>query len=120
MNSPGTFLENAALRWLKAKGLKVVAKNYRSSEGKIDIIMKDGDSLCFIAVKYLGLQEHHEHGDKLAKSEQQKMVRGANSFTVHQHKYHHYPRRYDALIITPGRDEPYEMNWIKEVFTPSD
>lgn len=120
MNSPGTFLENAALRWLKTKGLRVVAKNYRSSGGKVDLIMKEGDNLCFIVVKYLGLQEYHEHGDKLSKSEQQQMIKGADSFTIHQHKYYHSPRRYDALIITPGADDPYEMNWIKEVFTPLD
>ncbi len=52
MNNPGACLENVALHWQKLKGLKVVTKNYLSRAGKIDIIMLDDDTLCFIDVKY--------------------------------------------------------------------
>jgi putative endonuclease len=120
MKTPGTFSENVALRWLKKKGLRVVANNYRSSAGKADIIMLDGRTLCFIEVKYQGEQEIDALAHILSADEQQKMIQAASSFVSHQRKYHNYPRRFDALIIRPAMDEPYEINWIKQVFSTED
>ncbi len=117
MNNPGTFLENIALRWLKTKGLKVVAKNYLSRAGKIDIIMFDDDTLCFIEVKYRGSQNFDSTDYAIPVSEQQKITQTALSFVSRQHKYLNYPRRFDTLLIEPGINELYEINWIKHVFS---
>ncbi len=102
MNNPGSFLENVALRWLKAKGLKVVAKNYLSRVGKIDIIMLDDDTLCFIEVKYRRSQDFDETDLNIPASEQQKITQTALSFVSRQHKYLNYPRRFDALVARPA------------------
>ena len=117
MNNPGTFLENVALRWLKTKGLKVVAKNYLSRAGNIDIIMLDEDTLCFIDVKYRRSQNFDGKDYGIPESGQQKITQTALSFVSRQHKYLNYPRRFDALLIEPGIDEPYEINWIKHAFS---
>lgn len=113
----GSFLENVALRWLKTRGLKVVAKNYISRAGEIDIIMLDGDTLCFIEVKYRGSQDLDGTDYGIPVSKQQKIIRTALSFVNHQYKYLKYPRRFDTLLVEPGIDEPYEMNWVKHVFS---
>jgi len=43
--------ELAAADFLKHNGYKVIFRNYKSRLGEIDIIAKDGDTVCFIEVK---------------------------------------------------------------------
>ncbi len=43
--------EKIAAKHLKKQGYKIVAKNFRSSHGEIDIIAKDKDFLVFVEVK---------------------------------------------------------------------
>jgi putative endonuclease len=43
--------EALAARLLRKKGYKIVATNYRTQLGEIDIIARDGDTLVFVEVK---------------------------------------------------------------------
>jgi len=43
--------EALAARLLRKKGYKIIATNYRTSLGEIDIIARDGDTIVFVEVK---------------------------------------------------------------------
>lgn len=43
--------EDLAIRHLKKRGYRIVARNFRTPLGEIDIIAKDGETLTFIEVK---------------------------------------------------------------------
>jgi putative endonuclease len=43
--------ERAAARFLRRRGLRVLARGYRTRHGEIDLIARDGDTLVFIEVK---------------------------------------------------------------------
>jgi putative endonuclease len=47
----GIHAEDLAVRHLKRRGYKIVARNYRTQAGEIDIIARDGRTLVFIEVK---------------------------------------------------------------------
>ena len=47
----GAYGERLAARHLEAAGLVVVAKNWRCSDGEVDLILWDGDDLVFCEVK---------------------------------------------------------------------
>ncbi len=47
----GQKAEDLAARHLKRRGYKIVARNYRTRAGEIDIIAREGPSLVFIEVK---------------------------------------------------------------------
>ncbi len=47
----GAMGENAATKFLKSKGVKIIKRNFRSGKNEIDIICKDGDVLAFVEVK---------------------------------------------------------------------
>ena len=47
----GKMGEDATVKYLKNKGLKIIARNWRSGKNEIDIICKDGDVLVFVEVK---------------------------------------------------------------------
>ena len=43
--------ESLAVKHLKARGCKVLARNYRVRRGEIDIIVRDGEFTVFVEVK---------------------------------------------------------------------
>ena len=47
----GELGEQAAETHLKARGLKYLARNFRSSHGEIDLVFRDQDCLVFVEVK---------------------------------------------------------------------
>lgn len=53
----GILGERAAKKFLKQKGLKFLAANFRSARGEIDLIFRDGDCLVFAEVKARSSEE---------------------------------------------------------------
>jgi putative endonuclease len=47
----GQKAEDLAVRHLKRQGYRIVARNYRTKAGEIDIIAREGRTLVFIEVK---------------------------------------------------------------------
>lgn len=43
--------ENVAARHLRSLGYRIIARNYRTAGGEIDIIARDGKTLVFVEVK---------------------------------------------------------------------
>jgi putative endonuclease len=43
--------EDLAARFLEEKGMELLARNFRSRRGEIDLIALDGDTLVFAEVK---------------------------------------------------------------------
>ena len=48
----GGEYEKLAAEHLKAQGYELLEQNYRCRSGEIDLIARDGDTLCFVEVKY--------------------------------------------------------------------
>lgn len=48
----GTEAEQLALAFLQSKGLVLVAKNFRTRRGEIDLIMLDNKVLVFVEVRF--------------------------------------------------------------------
>ena len=60
---PGRYGEDAAARYLASLGMTVLERNYRTREGEIDIIARDGDVVVFVEVKERRDAFHHSGMD---------------------------------------------------------
>jgi putative endonuclease len=47
----GKVGEDDAVRWLEGQGYRVVERNVVNHGGEIDLVARDGDTLCFIEIK---------------------------------------------------------------------
>ena len=113
MNS-GLQAEQWAVQHLQQHGLKLIAQNYSSRYGEIDIIMQDGAVLVFIEVR---LRRNADFGGAAASiggRKQQRIIRTAQQYLG---GLKHTPAcRFDAVLIDT-KSENFE--WLKNAFDAS-
>ena len=48
----GQHYENLGLKFLQAKGLKLLSRNFTSKMGEIDLILKENNNIIFVEVRF--------------------------------------------------------------------
>jgi putative endonuclease len=71
-SSPGAAAEQRALEHLRAHGLELAARNYRSHWGEIDLVMNHADEIVFVEVRY---RRSDTYGGGLASIDERKRQR---------------------------------------------
>jgi len=108
----GEAMEQFACDRLIANGLKLVQKNYRTRLGEIDLIMRDGEYLVFIEVRY---RQNTDHGcplESITPQKQRRIVMAAQIYLQNKNLTDKVPVRFDVLAIT-GETKP-KWTWIKQ------
>jgi putative endonuclease len=47
----GSVAEDEAVAWLRRQGYEIVERNVRNRGGELDVVARDGETLCFIEIK---------------------------------------------------------------------
>ncbi len=63
MRAAGNDFEQRACAELERAGLKLLARNYTTRHGELDLVMRDGDTIAFVEVRY---RKNASHGDAAA------------------------------------------------------
>jgi putative endonuclease len=106
----GDRQEQRAEHYLTRQGLKLLARNYRCRHGEIDLIMRDGDALVFIEVRYRKNARFGSAAASVTTGKQRRIIRTA------QHYLQHHPSgadcRFDVLAMTGSE----HLEWLKNAF----
>ena len=110
----GKAAENAAAKFLKAKGYKILERNYKNKFGEIDIIAKYQGVICFLEVKArhsldLGLPQ-----EAVSTSKQRQICRVA-VYYLKSNNLLERPARFDVLALLYVDSQP-EISLITNAF----
>ncbi|WP_235499688.1 YraN family protein, partial [Frateuria sp. Soil773] len=97
MRAAGDVFEQRALDELERAGLKLLARNYATRHGEIDLVMRDGDSVVFVEVRY---RVRAGHGDALAsvtRAKQDKLIRTASLWLAAHPQHARRACRFDVV-----------------------
>lgn len=84
-NISGKYGEMFAARHLEENGYKILKRNYKTKISEIDIIAKDGDTLCFVEVKTRKNKDFGQGYEAVDQFKRNKIILGARSYlTFHQ------------------------------------
>lgn len=72
--------EVEAARYLREKGYRIYAANYRCRLGEIDIIAEDARYICFVEVKTRAQNSRYTAADAVDYSKRKKLIAAANLF----------------------------------------
>ena len=96
----GRVAEEEAVRWLAARGYRVLERNHRNAGGEIDVVAWDGDTLCFVEVK---ARADTRHGPAVAAVGWSKRRRLARAAAMYLALRGIEPRcRFDVLAVEGG------------------
>jgi len=108
--------EDRALDYLEARGLKRVARNYRTpgrGGGEIDLIMRDPEgTLVFVEVRQRASGRWGGAAASVSYGKQRRIVFAARHFLLRWRTQP--PCRFDVLSIEAG-----EIQWLKAAFDAS-
>ena len=114
----GDHAEEQAFRFLIEKGLRPVARNFRSRGGEIDLIMLDECCLVFVEVRCRRSTSFTKPGLTVDYRKQRKIIRTAALFGARNRAYSNHVMRFDVIAVE-GEDPP-NIQWIRDAFRPND
>jgi putative endonuclease len=98
----GSAAESAAAKFLERRGYRIVAYNYRTRLGEIDLIAEDRGTLVFIEVKARATDRFGSPGEAITPAKQARIARLAQQFLTAR-RLGDRPCRFDAVLIS-GED----------------
>ena len=111
----GSRAEQLARRWLEARGLQHLRSNFRCKAGEIDLVMRDGDCIVIVEVRYRRSRSHGGATASVMRQKQQRIIR-ATRFLLR--RYPHLatrPLRFDVVAISGPLDTPGYV-WLQRAF----
>ncbi|HWU77095.1 MAG TPA: YraN family protein [Rhodanobacter sp.] len=115
MRSTGAAFEQRAGAELERAGLKLLARNYTTRHGELDLVMLDGDTVVFVEVRY---RVRAGHGDALAsitRDKQDKLIRTAQLWLAAHPQHAQRPCRFD-VVSYDGPASGARMQWLRGAF----
>lgn len=112
MIGQGARAEGLAAQYLQQQGLTLVAQNYRSRFGEIDLIMQDGITLVFIEVRLRSNADFGGAADSIDARKQQRIINTAHLYLASLARTP--PCRFDAMLLHDRQGN--NMQWLKNAF----
>ncbi|MEJ2552669.1 MAG: YraN family protein [Gammaproteobacteria bacterium] len=111
----GKAAEDQACRFLRARGLEFVARNYRCRHGEIDLIMRHGRDLVFVEVRYRGNRRFAGGAETVDRRKQSKLTATAMHYLQSHPDAAARPARIDVVAIDTASGENH-LQWIRNAF----
>jgi putative endonuclease len=91
----GKVGEDAAVRWLKGEGYRILERNVVTHAGEIDVVARDGESLVFLEIKARGSAAYGPAIAAVGPAKQRRLCRAAALYLAIRHLGG--PCRFDVL-----------------------
>ena len=103
LREEGQSAEALAADFLKRQSYRILDRNYRVGLGEVDIIAKDGDTICFVEVKMRRTSTFGSPFDAVAKPKMRKLVQVAFCY-LKAKNLEQCRARFDVVAVTPAKN----------------
>lgn len=97
----GRRAESLAAWWLRLKGYRILARDFRVPVGEIDLIARRGRILAFVEVK--ARESAAAAPEALQPRQRRRIARAAGAFLQQRPALARQHLRFDVIWIVPGR-----------------
>ena len=115
MRAAGDVFEQRACAELERAGLRLLARNYSTRHGELDLIMRHGDTVVFVEVRYRVRAGHGDAATSITRSKQDKLIRTAQLWLVAHPQHAQQPCRFD-VVSYDGAADHVQMHWLRGAF----
>lgn len=114
-HADGRRAEEAARAYLIAQGLTTVAANVRFNGGELDLVMREGEVLAFIEVRYRRSAAFGGGAASVDARKQRRMALAAQLFLQRNPRLAALPCRFDVVEAEGDAHAP-RLRWIRDAF----
>ena len=111
----GRRAERLARDFLQARGLETVCENYSFPGGEIDLIMRDGETIVFVEVRYRKKSDFGGGAESITLHKQKRVIATARHYLQHTKGVAHRPCRFDVVAVSNDL-EKHDVEWIPGAF----
>jgi len=109
--------EELAEQMLRRRGMKTVARRYRTPYGEIDLIMRDGRTVVFVEVKTQSSDRLGSPHERVSTGQRRRMERAARTF-LHMRRWTDRPCRFDVVSVVLPPGGPPHVQHFPDAFVP--
>jgi len=107
----GARAEGIAAKFLEARGLVIVDRNFRTRRGEIDLIARDGATLVFVEVRLRRSSRFGGAVESITAAKRARLVAAAQLYLL---RLRAQPRcRFDAILLDTL--DPAKVDWRRNV-----
>jgi len=111
----GDAAELAARRLLENEGLRLLARNVRFKTGELDLVMREGDTIVFVEVRFRGDERFGGALASIDRGKCRRIARAALAWLQRHPALAESPCRFDVVAAGPGG-----ADWQRGAFTLAD
>ena len=112
----GNIGEALAEKYLKEKGYKILARNFFSPFGEIDLIALDGDVVVFVEVKTRSSNAFGSPIEAITPTKQSNMTKTASYFLQKNKIFDRVQTRFDGVSVLFSSPLDYEIAHFENIF----
>ncbi len=111
----GDVFEQRACDELTRAGLRVLARNYQTRHGEIDLVMREGDTVVFVEVRYRRSAGHGDAAASVTASKQSRVILAAQHWLATHPRHATRPCRFD-VVSYDGPADAARFAWLRNAF----
>jgi putative endonuclease len=115
MRRIGDAFEDRACAHLERAGLRLLTRNFHTRYGELDLVMREGDTLVFVEVRYRRDRAFGGAGASVTRAKQDKLIRAAQGFLAAHPEHAQRPCRFDVVSFD-GPRETARCDWQRNAF----
>ncbi len=105
----GQCAEDRAAALLRQEGYHILARNVRLGPLELDVVALDGDTLCFIEVRYRSDCRYGHPAETVGPRKQRRLAEAAERFLAGHPEHALRPVRFDLVSLWGPRAEHAEL-----------
>jgi putative endonuclease len=118
MRAAGALFEARACEALQRAGLTLLARNFHTRHGELDLVMRHGDTVVFVEVRHRVRATHGDAASSVTATKQAKLISAAQLWLSQHPQHAHRPCRFD-VVCYDGPAEQARMSWWRDAFQAS-
>jgi len=112
----GAWAERLACGYLRQRGLTLLTRNFRARRGELDLVMREGDTLVFVEVRYRGGGAGPDAAESIDRRKRERLLHaGARYLQQYAPRDAPPPCRFDVVAVSGGRECPV-IRWLQGAF----
>lgn len=117
--SSGKVAEDAAARYLRGCGYKILERNFSTPLGEIDIVALEGEVVCFVEVRSHASADFGSALEALTRDKQRRVTRAALTY-MKARRLEEVEVRFDFAAVEVPAEGAAQVKLIRNAFWPEE